>query len=82
MSDVGGIAADQLRSVVERIERLNDEIDGLKAGVKDIYDEAKGNGFEPKIIRQIIRLRKLEAHDRKEQEEMIDLYKSALGMTP
>jgi len=80
MNDVGGIAADQLRSVIERIERLEEEKAGIAADIRDIYAEAKGNGFDIKIIRQIIRLRKMEKADRQEQEELLELYKAALGM--
>ena len=80
MSDVGGIAADRLKSFVERIERLEEEKAGIAGDIKDVYAEAKGTGFDVKIIRQIIRLRKMEQDDRREQEELLDLYKQALGM--
>lgn len=79
-NDVGGIAADQLRQYIERIERLAEEIKALQEDQKDVYAEAKGTGFDTKIIRQIVRLRKMEDHDRSEQEELLDLYKHALGM--
>lgn len=82
MPDVGGIAGDQLRSVIERIERLEEEKVALQADIKEIYAEAKANGFDTKIIRQLIRLRKMEDTDRKEQEELLDLYKRAIGMAP
>lgn len=80
MTEVGGIAADHLRSFIERIERLEEEKAGLAADIKDVYDEAKGTGFDVKIMRQLIRLRKMEENDRAEQEEILDLYKRALGM--
>jgi uncharacterized protein (UPF0335 family) len=80
MSDVGGIAADRLKSFIERIERLEEEKAGLANDVKDVYAEAKSTGFDVKIMRQIIRLRRMEKEDRKEQEELLDLYKQALGM--
>ena len=80
MSDVGGIAADRLKSFIERIERLEEEKAGIAGDIKDVYAEAKGTGFDIKIIRQIIRLRKMEQDDRREQEELLDLYKQALGM--
>ena len=80
MADVGGIAADRLRSFVERIERLEEEKAALSADVREVYAEAKSVGFDSKIIRQIIRLRKLDGSDRREQEELLDLYKTALGM--
>lgn len=79
-NDVGGVAASQLRSVVERIERLEEEKKGLSDDIKDIYAEAKGNGFEVKVIRQIIRLRKKAKEERQEEEELLELYKAALGM--
>ncbi len=80
MADVGGIAADRLRSFVERIERLEEEKAALSADIREIYSEAKSVGFDSKIIRQVIRLRKLDGSDRREQEELLDLYKTALGM--
>lgn len=80
MADVGGIAADRLRSFVERIERLEEEKAALGADVREVYSEAKSVGFDSKIIRQVIRLRKLDGSDRREQEELLDLYKTALGM--
>lgn len=78
--DVGGIAADRLRSFIERIERLEEEKKGIQDDIKDIYAEAKGTGFEAKIIRQIVRLRKKAKEERQEEEELLELYKSALGM--
>ncbi len=80
MAEVGGIAGDHLRSFIERIERLEEEKAALAADIKDVYAEAKGTGFDVKIMRQLIRLRKMEDHDRSEQEEILDLYKRALGM--
>ena len=79
-SDVGGIAADRLKSFVERIERLEEEKRGLQEDIKEVYAEAKGTGFDTKIIRQIIRLRKMDKADRQEQEAILELYKEALGM--
>lgn len=80
MADVGGIAADQLRSLIERIERLEEEKAALAADIRDVYAEAKGNGFDIKIMRQIVRLRKMEEPDREEAEALLDIYKRALGM--
>ena len=80
MSDVGGIAADRLKSFVERIERLEEEKRGLQEDIKEVYAEAKGTGFDTKIIRQIIRLRKMDKAVRQEQEAILELYKEALGM--
>jgi uncharacterized protein (UPF0335 family) len=79
-SDVGGIAADRLRSIVERIERLEEERKALASDIKDIYAEAKSAGFEPKVIRQIISIRKKEPAEVEEQETLLDLYRRALGM--
>ncbi|MFO1056032.1 MAG: DUF2312 domain-containing protein [Dongiaceae bacterium] len=80
MADVGGIAADQLRALIERIERLEEEKAALASDIRDIYAEAKGNGFDTKIMRQIVRLRKMDKADRQEQETLLDLYKQALGL--
>jgi uncharacterized protein (UPF0335 family) len=80
MSDVGGIASDRLRTIVERIERLEEEKTALSADLREVYSEAKGTGFDAKILRQIVRLRKLDGADRREQEELLDLYKLALEM--
>ncbi|RVT97926.1 DUF2312 domain-containing protein [Rhodovarius crocodyli] len=79
-SDVGGIATDRLRSIVERIERLEEERKALASDIGDIYAEAKGAGFEPKVIRQIISIRKKEPAEVEEQETLLDLYRRALGM--
>jgi len=80
MSDVGGIASDRLKSFVERIERLEEEKKGIADDIKDVYAEAKSAGFDVKVMRQVVRLRKLDAADRAEQEEILDLYKHALDM--
>ncbi|MBT3358637.1 MAG: DUF2312 domain-containing protein [Rhodospirillales bacterium] len=80
MAEVGGIAADRLRSFVERVERLEEEKAALSADVKDIYAEAKGSGFDVKTIRQIVRLRKMDQTDRDEQEALLDLYKRVLDL--
>ena len=76
--DTGGIAAAKLRSFVERIERLETEKADLGADIREVYAEAKGNGFDTKIMRQVIKLRKMEEPDRKEQDELLDLYRRAL----
>ena len=80
MTDVGGIGAEQLRSYIERIERLEEEKTALTADIREVYAEAKGNGFDTKTMRQVVRLRKLDSADREEQEELLDLYKRALGL--
>jgi len=82
MSFNGGVAGDQLRQYIERIERLEEEKANIAADIREVYAEAKGNGFEPKTMRQVVKLRKMEAHERQEQETMLDLYLSALGMAP
>jgi uncharacterized protein (UPF0335 family) len=76
----GGIAADQLRLLIERIERLEEEKKGLNDDIKDVYLESKATGYDPKIMRQIIRLRKMQPHDRQEMEAILQTYLSALGM--
>ncbi|MBL4693110.1 MAG: DUF2312 domain-containing protein [Magnetovibrio sp.] len=80
MTETGGIAGDRLRSFVERIERLEEEKAALAADIREVYSEAKGTGFDVKILRQVVRLRKMEESDRQEQEEILDLYKRALNM--
>jgi uncharacterized protein (UPF0335 family) len=79
-ADAGGIAADRLRSFVERIERLEEEKAAISRDIREIFAEAKAVGFDTKILRQVIRLRKMEHADRREQEELLDLYLQALGM--
>lgn len=76
----GGIAGERLRSIVERIERLEEERKALASDIKDIYAEAKSAGFDVKVVRQIIRLRKQEPAEVEEQETLLDLYRRALGM--
>jgi uncharacterized protein (UPF0335 family) len=80
MADVGGISAERLRSFIERIERLEEERKALGADVKDVYAEAKAVGFEPKIMRQVVKLRRMEKDDRQEQEALLETYLHALGM--
>ncbi len=75
-----GFAKDQLRSFIERIERLEEERAAHSADIKEVYSEAKGTGFDTKAMRAVIRLRKLDTADRQEQEAILDLYLSALGM--
>lgn len=76
----GGIAADRLRSLVERIERLEEERRALTSDMKDIYAEAKSAGFDVKVLRELIRVRKQEAAEVEELETMLDIYRRALGM--
>lgn len=71
---------DQLRLFIERIERMEEEKKGVTDDITDVYSEAKAMGYDTKIMRQIIRLRKMEPNDRKEMEAILDLYKAALGL--
>jgi uncharacterized protein (UPF0335 family) len=80
MAEVGGIAAERLRSFIERIERLEEEKAALAADIREVYAEAKSTGFDVKTMRQVIRLRKLDRDDRNAQEHLLDLYKQALGL--
>ena len=80
MADVGGVASERLKSFVDRIERLEEEKAALAGDIREIYSEDKGTGFDVKVLRQIIRLRKMDASDRSEMEELIDVYKRALEM--
>jgi len=82
MPDVGGMAVERLKSFIERIERLEEEKRVLASDIKEVYAEAKGTGFEPKIMRQIIKIRKKDKEEVEEEESLLDLYKRALGMTP
>ena len=79
-STSGAIAKDQLKSVIERIERLEEERAAIGADIREIYAEAKANGFDTKILRQVIRKRKLDRSEFQEQEALLDLYMHALGM--
>lgn len=79
-TDVGGIAAEQLQSLIMRVERLEEDKANILGDIREVFAEAKNQGFDVKIMRQLIRLRKLEEHDYREQEEILDLYKRALGM--
>ncbi len=74
------VAADQLKAFIERIERLEEEKAGISGDIKDIYAEAKGNGFDTKAIRKIVSLRKKDHAERQEEEAILELYMQALGM--
>lgn len=78
----GGVAVDQLKSIIGRVEKLEEEKTAIGADIRDVFAEAKGNGFDVKAIRQIIKLRKMDAQEREEQETMLDTYMRALGMLP
>ena len=79
-TQVSGIDSNQLNSYFDRIERIEEEIKEMRADVREIYSEAKGNGFDPKVMRQVMRLRKMNPADRAETEFLLEAYKSALGM--
>lgn len=74
------VAADQLRLLIERVERLEEEKKGISDDIKDVYLEAKATGYDPAIMRQIVRLRKMQPHDRQEMEAILQTYLAALGM--
>ncbi len=75
-----GISSSRLKSFIERIEKLEEDKAAVSEDLKEVYAEAKGTGFEVKIIRQIVRLRKIEVEKRREQDELLELYMSAIGM--
>jgi len=79
-SETGGVAADRLRSIIERIERLEEERKALGSDIKDIYAEAKSAGFDVKVLRQLISIRRKEPAEVEEQESLLDVYRRALGM--
>ena len=74
------IAKDQIRSIIERIERLEEEKKGIADDIKEVYAEAKGNGFDTKALREVVRLRKQDRSEREEMEAILDVYMQALGM--
>ncbi|MBN35264.1 MAG: hypothetical protein CMM46_10920 [Rhodospirillaceae bacterium] len=78
---VDGIAGEKLLSLIQRIENLEEDRANIAADVREVYREAKGLGFDPKIIRQLVKLRKMENDDRQELEALIDSYKAAIGMS-
>jgi uncharacterized protein (UPF0335 family) len=78
-ANTGGVAAERLRSFIERIERLEEEKAGLAADLREVYGEAKGEGFDTKVLRKIVSLRKKNPQERREEEELLELYLTALG---
>ena len=78
--DVGGVAGERLRSFIERIETLEEEKTALADDIKEIYAELKGVGYDAKTVRKIVSLRKKDAEKRREEDELLDLYKTAVGM--
>jgi uncharacterized protein (UPF0335 family) len=80
MAKVGGVAGERLKSFIERVERLEEEKKALADDIRDVYAEAKANGFEVKVMRQIVKLRKMDKDDLDEQEALLETYMRALGM--
>lgn len=78
--DVQGVTPDRLRSFIERIENLEEEKRAVAEQVKEVFAEAKGEGFDVKTMREVLKLRRMKPHDRAEQDELIEVYLSALGM--
>ncbi len=76
----GGVAADILRAYVERVERLEEEKRALAADIREVYAEAKGNGYEPKIMRKLVTLRRMDQADLQEEDALLDLYRDAVGV--
>ncbi len=81
MTAAARVAKDQLKAFVERIERLEEEKKALSDDIRDVYAEAKGNGYDTKALRTVVRLRKQDAEERQEQEAILETYLQALGMT-
>ena len=80
MPDVGGIAGERLRSLIERIERLEEERAALTGDIREVYAEAKSAGYDTKVMRQIVKLRKMDSADRQEQEALLEVYMQAVGL--
>ncbi len=80
MAEVGGIAAERLRAFLERIERLEEEKAALTADIREVFAEAKATGFDVRVMRQVIRLRKMDRSQRQEHEHLLELYKRAVGL--
>ena len=80
MADVQGVSGERLKQYIERIERMEAEKSGLGDDIRDVYAEAKSAGFDSKIMRMIVRLRKMASDKRREEEEILDIYKSAIGL--
>ncbi|MEI8295277.1 MAG: DUF2312 domain-containing protein [Alphaproteobacteria bacterium] len=80
MTDIGGVSVQQLRSFIERVERLEDEKAELAEQIREVLAEAKGEGFDTKVMRQVIRMRRMKREELAEQEALLDLYRQALGM--
>ena len=82
MAGSAGVARDQLKTIIERLEKLEEEKAAIAGDIKEVYAEAKANGFDTKTLRQVVRIRKQDSAERQEQEALLDLYLHALGMIP
>lgn len=80
MADIQGVSGERLKQYIERVETLTEEKEGLIDDIKDVYAEAKSAGFDSRIMKMIVRLRKMASEKRRKEEEMLDIYKSALGL--
>ena len=80
MPNLGGNSSEQLKSIIERVERLEEEKKAAQDDIRDVYAEAKGNGYDVKALRAIVKMRKQDADERREQQEILDTYMHALGM--
>ena len=80
MSDIGGVSGERLKSFIERIERLEEEKSALMEDIREVYGEAKSVGFDSKIMRKVVTLRRMDSDQRREEEEILDLYKVAVGL--
>jgi uncharacterized protein (UPF0335 family) len=80
MDNISGISGNQLRLFIEKIEKLESEKADLMENIKEVFAESKSSGFDPKIMKEIIKIRKMKNEDRIEQEELLDIYKAAIGM--
>lgn len=80
MADVAHVSGERLRQYIERVERLEEEKAGIGDDIKDVYAEAKSAGFDSKIMRMIVKLRKMSMEKRREEEELVEIYKSAIGL--
>jgi len=76
----GAVSADVLKSYIERIERLEEEKKALGGDIREVYAEAKGNGFEPRVMRKVVTLRRMNAADREEEEALLEVYRRAVGV--
>ena len=80
MGDVGGVAGERLRSCIQRIERLEEEKKTISDDIREVFAEAKSSGFDPKIMRQVLKIRKMETAERQEMDALLETYLAALGM--